>query len=127
MIMAMGLFNSHNAFSYFWPSELALIAGGLFYTMKPSKNIWLTVPATISFGLSVMFAYSTIFSAWDDWAYSWPLVIFLIMGVVWWTLKWAGRGQTTDQQASLVGHRFSLVAYGIVIVVAVVSLFLGRA
>jgi hypothetical protein len=49
------------------------------------------------------------------------------MGVVWWTLKWAGRGQTTDQQASLVGHRFSLVAYGIVIVVAVVSLFLGRA
>jgi serine/threonine protein kinase len=127
MIMAMGLFNSHNAFSYFWPSELALIAGGLFYTMKPSKNIWLTVPATISFGLSVMFAYSTIFSAWDDWAYSWPLVIFLIMGVGWWTLKWAGRGQTTDQQASLVGHRFSLVAYGIVIVVAVVSLFLGRA
>jgi serine/threonine-protein kinase len=126
MIMAMGLFSSQRAFTYFWPGELTLVAGGLFYMMKSSKNIWLTIPAGILLGLSMMFAFSSIFNAWDGWRYSWPLVIFLITGVVWWTLNWAGRGEETNQYALLIGHRFSLISYGLVGIVVIVSLFLGR-
>jgi serine/threonine-protein kinase len=125
MVMAMGLFKSPDAFAYFWPSELALVGGGLFYNMKPSRNIWLTIPAGFLLGLSVMFAVSTSFDAWDHWAYSWPLLVFLIIGVVWWTQKWARRGEVTEQQASLVGEGFSRFAYALVVVVAVVALFLG--
>jgi SNF family Na+-dependent transporter len=93
--------------------------------MKPSRNIWLTIPAGFLLGLSVMFAVSTSFDAWDHWAYSWPLLVFLIIGVVWWTQKWARRGEVTEQQASLVGEGFSRFAYALVVVVAVVALFLG--
>ena len=125
MIMAMGLFSSHSAFAHFWPGEITLVAGGLFYMMKSNRNIWLTIPAGILLGLSVMFAYSNIFRAWDGWTYSWPLVIFLITGIVWWSLKWADRGEETKQQALLVGHRFSKISYGVVIIVAIVSLFSG--
>ena len=63
MVMAMGLFNS-DAFSYFWPAELMLLAGGLFYIMKPTRNIWLMVPAGILLGMSVLFAFSNLFNAW---------------------------------------------------------------
>ena len=126
MIMAMGLFNSHSAFDYFWPSELALVAGGFFYTMQASKNIWFTIPASILLGLSIMFAYSNIFNAWSGWAYSWPLVIFLVMGTVSWTLSSAEHGVVArQQQAMLVGYRFSRIAYGLVVIVAIVSLFSG--
>ncbi len=125
MIMAMGLFSSHSAFEHFWPGEIALVAGGLFYMMKSNRNIWLTIPAGILLGLSVMFAYSNIFRAWGGWTYSWPLVIFLITGIVWWTLKWADRGEETQQHALLIGHRFSRIAYGVVGLVAIVSIFSG--
>jgi hypothetical protein len=126
LIMVMGLFGSDRAFRHFWPGELTLVAGGLFYMMKSSKNIWLTIPAGILLGFSMMFAYSTIFNAWDGWRYSWPLMVFLITGVVWWTLNRAGRGEETNQYASLIGHRFSLISYSLVGIEAIVSLFLGR-
>ncbi|NHZ72241.1 MAG: protein kinase, partial [Aquificales bacterium] len=125
MVMAMGLFDSKDTFAYFWPAELALVAGGLFYIMKPARNIWLTIPAGILLGLSFMFAFSNIFNAWNSWAFIWPLVIFLVMGVIWWSIKWAGRSEVTRRKAYQVGHRFSRISYGSVIFIAIVSLASG--
>ena len=125
MVMAMGLFNSQNAFAFFWPAELTLIAGGLFYIMQPTKNIWLAIPGFILLGLSYMFAFSNTFDAWDTWAYIWPLVIFMVMGAIWWTVKWAGRGEITRRRAYLTGHQFSRIAYGTVVIIAIASLVAG--
>jgi serine/threonine-protein kinase len=124
MIMAMGLFNS-DAFSYFWPAELMLLAGGLFYIMKPTRNIWLMVPAGILLGLSVLFACSNLFNAWNTWAFIWPLVIFLFMGTIWWSVKWAGRGEITRRKAYQMGHRFSRISYGLVIFTGIISIPFG--
>jgi hypothetical protein len=123
MIMAMGLVNGRNVFEHFWPAELTLIAAGLFRFMKPTKNIWLAIPAGILLGFSLMFSLSHTFDAWDSWVYVWPLAVFLVMGVLWWTIKSAGDEQTAHEQASLVGYRFSRISYGLVVVIAIVSLF----
>jgi hypothetical protein len=125
MIMAMGLFGSHNAFAYFWPAELALIAGGLFRLMKPIKNIWLTIPAGILLGLSVLFFFSNTLNAWNSWASIWPSVVFLVMGVIWKSIKWARRGEATRLKAYRVGHRFSRLSYGFTIAIGIVSLASG--
>jgi len=125
MIMAMGLFGSRYAFTYFWPAELALSAGGLFYLMKPIKNIWLTIPAGILLGLSALFFFSQTFDAWSSWAYIWPLVVFLVMGVIWKSIKWANHGEPTRLKAYQVGHRFSRLSYGFTIIVGIVSLASG--
>ncbi len=125
MVMAMGLFNSGDTYAYFWPAELALVAGGLFYIMKPTKSIWLMIPAGILLGLSFLFTFSNVFDAWEAWAYIWPLVIFLVMGTVWWSVKWAGRGEITRRKAYEMGHRFSRIAYGLVIVVGIASIPFG--
>ena len=125
MVMAMGLFSSRYAFTYFWPAELALIAGGLFYLMKPLKNIWLTIPAGILLGLSALFFFSNTLEAWSSWAYIWPLVVFLVMGVIWKSIKWANHGEATRLKAYRVGHRFSRLSYGFTIVIGIVSLGSG--
>ena len=124
MVMAMGLFGS-DVFSYFWPAELALLAGGLFYIMKPTRNIWLTVPAGTLVGLTVLFMFSNFFNAWSTWAFIWPLVIFLMMGTIWWTIKWAGRGEITRRKAYKTGHMFSRISYGIVIFIGILSIPFG--
>lgn len=125
MIMAMGLFNSRDAFSYFWPAELALLAGGLFYIMKPTRSIWLMIPGGVLLGLSLLFAFSNMFDAWSAWAFIWPLVIFLMMGTVWWSVKWARRGELTRRKAYATGHRFSRISYGLVILIGITSVPFG--
>ncbi len=125
MIMAMGIFSSTLAFNYFWPAELALVAGGFFYAMRPAKNIWLTIPAGILLGFSIMFAFSNFFSAWDSWTYMWPLVIFMVMGVIWWTVKWASPVELSREQAARVGYQLSRMSYLLVFLIAVASLFSG--
>lgn len=124
MVMAMGLFNS-DAFSYFWPAELALLAGGLFYIMQPTRNIWLMIPGGNLLGLSVLFMVSNLFNAWSAWAFIWPLVIFLVMGTIWWSMKWAGCGEATRRKAYQMGHRFSRISYGFVIFIGILSIPFG--
>jgi len=125
MIMVMGLFNSGETFTYFWPAELTLVAGGLFYIMKPTKNIWLMIPGGVLLGLSVLFLISNLFGAWSAWAFIWPLVIFLVMGTIWWSVKWAGRGEATRRKAYQMGHRFSRISYGLVIFIGIISIPFG--
>jgi hypothetical protein len=93
--------------------------------MRPTKNIWLALPGFIFLGLSYMFAFSNTFNAWDTWAYIWPLVIFLMMGAIWWTMKWAGRGEMTRRKAAIIGHQFSRIAYGTVVIIAIISVVAG--
>ncbi|MBE2221724.1 MAG: serine/threonine protein kinase [Anaerolineae bacterium] len=125
MIMLMGLFDSRGAFHYFWPAELAMIAGGLFYIMKPTRIIWLMIPAGILLGLSFLFTVSNLFNAWGAWGFIWPLVIFLIMGTIWWSVKWAGRGEMTRRKAYAAGHGLSRAAYGLVAFIGLVSIPFG--
>lgn len=125
MVMAMGLFNSGDTFSYFWPAELTLMAAGLFYIMKPTRNIWLTIPAGIMLGLSVLFLFSNLFNVWGAWAFIWPLVVFLVMGTIWWSAKWAGRGEITRRKAYETGHLFSRVSYGLVVFIGILSIPFG--
>ncbi len=126
MVMAMGLFNSGNTFTYFWPAELTLMAAGLFYIMKPTRNIWLMIPAGSFLGLSVLFTFPNFLGAWHVWAFIWPLVIFLVMGTIWWSMKWAGHGEVTRRKAYATGHLFSRISYGFVIFIGFVSIPFGH-
>lgn len=125
MVMAMGLFNSSELFSYFWPAELLMLAGGLFYIMKPARTIWLMIPGGILLGTAVFMAFCNFFNAWSTWSFLWPLQVFLIMGVIWWSTKWAGQGETTRLKAQQMGHRFSRLSYGLAALVAVLSIPFG--
>ena len=125
MVMAMGMFDSPHTFAHFWPAELTLLAGGLFYIMKPTRIIWLAIPGFILLGLSYMFAFSNVFDAWSGWAYAWPLAVFIVMGAVWWSVKWGTRGEIGKRKAIEAGHRFSRIAYASVAIMAIASLAAG--
>jgi tRNA A-37 threonylcarbamoyl transferase component Bud32 len=125
MVMAMGLFNSAELYSYFWPAELLMLAGGLFYIMRPSRAIWLTIPGGILLGTAVFMAFCNFFNAWSTWSFLWPLQVFLVMGVIWWTTKWAGQGDTTRRIAYETGVLYSRISYGLAALVAMLSIPFG--
>jgi len=125
MVMAMGIFNSGSLFRYFWPAEMLLLGGGLFYMMKSLRNVWLMIPAGLFSGTAVLFAFTNFLDAWSTWSFLWPLQVFLIMGVIWWPSKWAHQGEITRQKAYRAGQRFSRLSYTLVVLAALAAIMRG--
>ncbi|MCA9873425.1 MAG: serine/threonine protein kinase [Anaerolineales bacterium] len=125
MVMLAGIFNGSYVFHYFWPAELLLVGGGLFYLMKAIRNVWLMIPAGLFSGTAVLMGFTNLLDAWSTWSFLWPLQVFLTMGVIWWAVKWGNQGSISRQKAYRAGQRFSRLSYALVVLIALAALVRG--
>ncbi len=100
-----------------WPVELLLIAIFFCQLMANRRNIWLFIPAGLLFGEGILMSYYSVSGRWDDWTFLWPLQIFIIMGVIWYTINHASPKAQAREQAVLLGRRYrrlSIIGIGVI-------------
>ena len=100
-----------------WPVELLLVAIFFFQLMIARRNIWLFIPAGLLFGEAILMSYYSISNNWDDWAFLWPLQLFVIMAVVWYTINRASPRSQAQELAVSLGRRYrrlSIIGIGII-------------
>ncbi len=112
LILAMLLGVANDIFARGWPIEFLLIAAGFAHIMYKTRVIWLLIPIGFFLGNGFLLIYYNLSGNWHQWSYLWPLEIFLIMGVIWYTANKATQGQTELWSQSLGRRlrRISLVA-----------------
>ncbi len=123
VIMFSGRSGPQWFFEQGWPVELLLVAIFFFQLMIARRNIWLFIPAGLLFGEAVLMSYYSITGNWDDWAFLWPLQLFVIMAVLWYTINRAAPSAQADELAVSLGHRyrrFSMIGIGILAFFALV-------
>ncbi len=112
LILVMLLGASNDIFSRGWPIELLLMAAGFAHIMHKTRVIWLLIPTGILLGNGFLLMYYNLTGNWAQWSYLWPLEIFVIMGVIWYTVNRATQGPTEWWSQHMGGRlrRISLIA-----------------
>jgi serine/threonine protein kinase len=103
-----------------WPAELLLMAIFFCQLMVNRRKIWLFIPAGLLFGEGVLMSYYSVSGRWDDWAFLWPLQIFVIMAVLWYTINRAAPSAQAEELAVALGRRYRRLS---IIGIAVISFF----
>jgi hypothetical protein len=116
IIMFSGRSGSSWFFEQGWPIELMLIAIPFFLLMINRRNLWLLIPAGLLFGEGLLLGYYALSERWEDWAFLWPLQVFLVMVVLWYTITRAVASAQAGELAVLWGHRLLRLAVGIILV-----------
>jgi hypothetical protein len=116
IIMFSGRSGSSWFFAQGWPIELMLIAIPFFLLMINRRNLWLLIPAGLFFGEGLLLGYYALSERWEDWAFLWPLQVFLVMVVLWYTITRAVASAQAGELAVLWGHRLLRLAVGIILV-----------
>ncbi|MFQ5421754.1 MAG: protein kinase [Anaerolineae bacterium] len=93
-----------------WPVELLLIAIFFCQLMVTRRNIWLFIPAGLLFGEAALMGYYAVTGNWDDWAFLWPLQIFVVLGVLWYTINRAAPSPRHSDLAVTLGNRVRRLA-----------------
>ena len=123
IIMVSGRAGPGWFFSQGWPIELMLVALIFGQIMIHRRNIWLFIPAGLLFGEGLLLSYYAISGRWDDWAFLWPLQVFLIMIVLWYTITRAASSAQVEELAVLWGkqlRRLALVVIGLLLILILV-------
>ena len=100
-----------------WPVELLLIAIFFCQLMANRRSIWLFIPAGLLFGEGVLMSYYSLSGRWDDWTFLWPLQIFIIMAVIWYTVNRASPKAHAQELAVSLGRRYrrlSIIGIGVI-------------
>ncbi len=106
-----------------WPVELLLVAIFFCQLMIARRNIWLFIPAGLLFGEAVLLGYYSVTGNWDDWAFLWPLQVFVVAAVLYYTINRAAPSAQPDELAVSLGRRyrrFSIIGIGILTFFALV-------
>ncbi len=74
-------------FNSAWPMELFLAACILSGVMASTRSIWLMIPVGIISGNGLLFLYCTVTGFWHQWNFLWVFEVWLLFGVIWWTIK----------------------------------------
>ncbi len=93
-----------------WPAELLLVAIFFCQLMISRRNIWLFIPMGLFFGEAALMSYYSVTGRWDDWAFLWPLQVFIIMAVIWYTINRATPKARAQELAVSLGHRYRILA-----------------
>jgi hypothetical protein len=111
LILAMLLGFNSDIFGRGWPIEFLLMAAGLAHIMRQTRVIWLLIPTGILLGNGFLFMYYNLTGNWHQWAFLWPLELFLIGGVIWYTVRRYAEGNVLLTSTRLGGRlrRISLV------------------
>ena len=110
IIMFSGRNGPGRFFEHGWPVELLLVAFFFCQLMINRRNIWLFIPAGLFFGEGVLMSYYAVSGNWDDWAFLWPLQLFIIIAVVWYTINRASPRPQAQERAVSLGRRYRRLA-----------------
>ncbi len=121
IIMFSGRSGPGQFFMRGWPVILYMTAAVVFHVMTVSRGIWLFIPAGLLLGEAALMTYYTLSGNWDDWAFLWPLQVFIVLGVIWLTINKASPRNESRQVSARLGKRFRRVA----IIGAVILFFLA--
>ena len=85
MVMIGGLTNA-DVYARAWPMIFFFLGIGGFMVMRATRYIWWLIPSGIVLGNGFLFMYYTTSERWEQWAYLWPLEVFIVLGFVWRTI-----------------------------------------
>jgi len=125
--MMIIMFSGRSGSSWFfyagWPIELMLVAVAFCLVMINRRNFWLMIPTGLLLGEGVLLSYYAVSGRWEDWAFLWPLQLFLIMVVLWYTITRAVASAEAGELAVLWGHRLLRLTAGVIVVYLLLLIF----
>lgn len=125
VIMVSGRAGPAWFFEQGWPAELLLVAIFFCQLMINRRNIWLFIPTGLLFGEGILMGYYSVTGRWDDWAFLWPLQIFIIMGVLWYTINRAAPSAQARELAVTLGRRYRRLSIIGIVLLSISALILG--
>lgn len=81
LLWASGVFG-WEVWRFAWPLELLLVGFFFFLLLIESDNVWLLIPAGLTWGNGILLAYFSLTGRWADWTLLWPLEPLLIASFV---------------------------------------------
>ncbi len=122
LILAMLLGVSRDIFARGWPIELLLMAAGFAHIMYKTRVIWLLIPTGILMGTGFLLIYYNLSGNWHQWAFLWPLPLFLVVGVIWYTASKATEGKT-ELWSQSIGHRLRRICVVAIFIFTLMAIF----
>jgi len=112
-----------------WPIELMLVAVFFGQLMINRHTPWLLIPGGLLLGEGILLGYYALSGRWGDWVFLWPLQVFLVFGVLWFTITRAVSAAEPEALAVLWGRQLLRLTYTVVVLfgaaVALVNLLLA--
>ena len=96
-----------------WPIELVLGAAFFCQLMFSQRSYWLIIPAGLLLGEGVLLGYYALSGRWGDWAFLWPLQVFIVLGVLWVTIRGGVEATNLYKMAVLWGKRLRFLAFAV--------------
>ncbi len=114
IIMLSGAGGASWFFNRGWPMEILLI-GVIFCQMMISmRSYWLIIPAGLLLGEGVLLGYYALTGRWNDWAFLWPLQLFIVLGILWATIRGGNEATNLENLAVAWGKRLLRGAYYVI-------------
>jgi tRNA A-37 threonylcarbamoyl transferase component Bud32 len=125
VIMISGRAGPDWFFEQGWPAELLLAAIFFCQLMVARRSIWLFIPAGLLFGEGILMSYYSVTGRWDDWTFLWPLQIFIVMAVIWYTINRASPRAQAGELAVWLGRRYRRFSIIGIVVLSLLALMIS--
>lgn len=124
LVMLTGIGGGYNQFAVLWPVELFFLAAGFGLILQETRAIGLLIPGGILLGNALLLTYYSLTGNWHQWAYLWPLELFLILGTIWYTVS-QYRQRKSDAWRRHKGFQIKLIAIAGAVFITLVSFVVG--
>ena len=94
-----------------WPIELMLLAVIFAQLMIYFGSPWLLIPGGLLLGEGILLSYYALSGRWGDWVFLWPLQVFVVFGVLWFSISRAAAAKEPAVLAVLWGRQLLRLAY----------------
>ncbi|MBK8904885.1 MAG: serine/threonine protein kinase [Anaerolineaceae bacterium] len=98
-----------------WPIELMLVAVFFGQLMLSRGTPWLLIPGGLLLGEGILLGYFALSARWEDWLFLWPLQVFLVFGVLWFTISRAASATESQALAVLWGRQLLRLTYAVIV------------
>lgn len=94
-----------------WPIELMLVAVFFGQLMLSQQSPWLLIPGGLLLGEGILLGYYALTGRWGDWVFLWPLQVFLVFAVLWFTISRIAASAEPKVLAVLWGRQLVRLCY----------------
>lgn len=120
-IMAAGI-TEKPLFTHGWPVELFLAGMILSAITWVAQSIWLLIPTLLVLGNGVLFSYYTLTGNWEQWAFLWPLELFITGGAISVTFILARLRGASRENTGLLGFNLGALSLVAALVISAAAL-----